>query len=170
MQADVSGEDVMFKQKVTLTLTPENGYAVKSVTVGDEVYYADSNNTVAFYKGWEDETVVVEFAKAYTMAFETNGGSAVESQTVCEGDLFYKPSNPKKEGFKFVGWYTDEACTREYDFKQTASSDIKLYAKWEAEGAERTGCGSSIGTPMLLGGTVVLLSAAAFIFKKKSER
>ena len=170
VQADVSGEDVMFKQKVTLTLTPEEGYAAKAVTVGDEVYYADANNTVVFYKGWEDETVVIEFAKAYTMSFETNGGSAVESQTVCEGDLFYKPSNPKKEGFKFVGWYTDEACTKEYDFKQTASSDIKLYAKWEAEEAEQTGCGGSIGTPMLLGGTVVLLSAAAFIFKKKTER
>lgn len=153
-KADKSGE-VFYKDQVTLTLSPANGYAVKKVTVGEKDYMPDANNIVTFYKGWEDETVVVTFERAYTLSFETNGGNTINAQTSCEGDIFYKPSNPKREGYRFVGWYTDEALTQAYDFKTPASANLTLYAKWEATETSNGGCGGTIGF-----GSVLLAFAA----------
>ena len=43
-------------------------------------------------------------------------------------------TTPSREGYDFVGWYTDEACTTQYDFDAPVTSDLTLYAKWtEAE-------------------------------------
>lgn len=156
---------VLFKDAITLTLNPDAGYGVKNVAVGEDVYFADENNQVVIYKGWDDEIITVEFAKVYTCSFNSNGGSKVASQTVCEGESFYKPSNPKKDGFKFVGWYTDEALTQEYKFSNVVSSDITLYAKWEST-KESGGCssllnGSAFGCFAVLStiiGTVLIVS------------
>ena len=41
------------------------------------------------------------------------------------------PVAPKKEGFKFDGWYSDEALTEKWDFLTSkATRDTVLYAKW----------------------------------------
>ncbi len=67
----------------------------------------------------------------YTITFESNGGSSVNSATVKEGDFLSKPTNPTKNGFAFSGWFTDEELTTEFDFTKAINSDLKLYAKWE---------------------------------------
>ena len=36
------------------------------------------------------------------------------------------------EGYTFVGWYTDSACTKAYDFSTSVTSDLTLYALWKA--------------------------------------
>lgn len=42
------------------------------------------------------------------------------------------PDNPKKEGFSFAGWYTDETCINEWNFEtDTVKENITLFAKWE---------------------------------------
>ena len=40
------------------------------------------------------------------------------------------PTAPTKEGYTFAGWYTDTACTGEYDFSGVVTKNITLYAKW----------------------------------------
>ncbi|MGM0215077.1 DUF859 family phage minor structural protein [Enterococcus sp. AZ109] len=67
----------------------------------------------------------------YTVTFETNGGSAVSSQTVEEGQTFFRPTSPIKNGFTFGGWFSDPELTKVYNFSTVASSNIKLYAKWD---------------------------------------
>ncbi len=42
-----------------------------------------------------------------------------------------KPVDPTRPEYDFLGWYTDEACTIEYDFDQIVTKDLTLYAKWE---------------------------------------
>ena len=171
VSADVDlTKPVFFKNPITLTLSPDAGYGVKQVSVGEDVYFADENNQVVIYKGWGDEVINVAFAKVYTCTFNSNGGGSVASQTVCEGESFYKPSNPKKEGNKFVGWYTDEALTQEYKFSAAASSDITLYAKWKAEGGEKSsGCSSQFGGAAFgtVAAAVTIVGAALMIGKKK---
>lgn len=167
--ADKKGE-VLYKDQITLTLTPAAGYAVKKVTVGGKEYMPDANNIVTFYKGWEDETVEVTFERAFTLTFETNGGSAINAQTACEGDVFYKPSNPKREGYQFVGWYTDEALTQVYDFKTPATANLTLYAKWEA--TETPGGGCDCGGTIGFGSALLALAAigaAGIIVKAKKK-
>ncbi len=65
-----------------------------------------------------------------TVRFETNGGTLVESQLIEKGTNATEPTNPTKDGYTFLGWYTDEALTTEYDFSTSVNEDITLYAKW----------------------------------------
>lgn len=166
---DKTGE-ILFRDTVTITLKPNSGYAVKKVVINEKEYHPDSNNMVTFYKGWEEEEIEVVFDKAYTATFVVGeGASAIAPQVVCTGETFYKPSNPKKEGYKFVGWYADEALTVEYNFKQLATSDITLYAKWEAKAVDSTeekGCKGEIG----FGATLLLTVASAGVFVSKKKK
>ena len=66
----------------------------------------------------------------YTVAFETNGGTAVPSQKYANTPV--TAPTVSRAGYTLVGWYTDEACTAAYDFTQPVTDSITLYAKWEA--------------------------------------
>ena len=64
----------------------------------------------------------------YTVTFNSDGGSSVAKQTVEEGKLATKPSNPKKSGYTFKGWFLNGT---EYDFSSKVTKNITLTAKWE---------------------------------------
>ncbi len=66
----------------------------------------------------------------YTVTFHSNGGSAVDSQSVESGKTAVQPAEPTREDWNFSGWYTDEACTQPYDFSKPVTGDLNLYAKW----------------------------------------
>lgn len=70
---------------------------------------------------------------SYTVTFEPNGGSAVESQTVEAGQTAVRPDDPTKDGYRFVAWYSDNELTAEYDFSSSVEADITLYAKWRVQ-------------------------------------
>ena len=54
-------------------------------------------------------------------------------QIVQTGETAIRPTDPKVNGFTFLGWYTDAGCTdgNEYDFTVPVTADFTLYAKWE---------------------------------------
>lgn len=63
----------------------------------------------------------------YTVTFDSDGGSAIPSVTVNEGECADMPAPPSKYKQDFVGWYLDGA---EYDFASPVTADIRLTAKW----------------------------------------
>ena len=70
-----------------------------------------------------------------TVNFESNQGTAVDSQLVAVGDKVAKPADPTKEGYTFSGWFTDEDCTKAYDFDAAVDGtqpEFTLYAGWKA--------------------------------------
>ena len=69
----------------------------------------------------------------FTVSFNSNGGSAVASQTVEDGSTATKPTDPTKSGYVFAGWYSDSALTTVYNFNSTISANLTLYAKWVEE-------------------------------------
>ncbi len=69
----------------------------------------------------------------YTVTFETNGGSAVASQTVNSGEKATKPADPTKSGFVFDGWYADATFAAAFDFDTPVTADVTVYAKWTEE-------------------------------------
>lgn len=77
---------------------------------------------------------VTSAQKAYTVTFETNGGSTVSSQSVdttAEIDLNAATTTKKYANFK--GWYLDEKLTIPFNKDSyIIESDITLYAKWVA--------------------------------------
>lgn len=81
---------------------------------------------------YEDMTLEASFVKVpeiannYTISFDF--GDEVKTQTVKEGDKVIKPVDPKKNKYKFLGWYKDNEL---YDFDTEVYSDIYLTAKWD---------------------------------------
>ena len=59
----------------------------------------------------------------YTITFDTNGGSAIESITLDYGGSITKPSNPTRSGYTFVGWDIEIPSTM-------PSYDMTIKAKW----------------------------------------
>lgn len=68
----------------------------------------------------------------YTVTFETDGGTAVEPQTVEEGAYAVRPEeNPSKDGYVFGNWYADSSLENLYEFETTAvTGDTTIYAAW----------------------------------------
>lgn len=69
---------------------------------------------------------------AYTITFDSNGGSAVASVTADYGTALTQPEDPTRTGYTFRGWYTDTALTKAFLFTTMPAEDVTLYAKWEA--------------------------------------
>ncbi len=84
---------------------------------------------LVLYAGWEAEGGIVRF----TVAFDSQGGSVVESRYALYGSLLTLPDAPTKERHEFDGWYKDEQCTQAWNFDtDVVSGDMTLYAKWVA--------------------------------------
>jgi len=65
-----------------------------------------------------------------TVTFQSNGGSAVNALKIETGSKITPPARPKRDGYFFVAWYTDEALTNIFNFDDTISVNTTLYAKW----------------------------------------
>ena len=95
------------------------GYSGETVT--------NANNQFAIYELVGGEAVKT----TYTVTFNSWGGSAVAAQTVEKGAKVTEPSAPTLEGYTFAGWYTDEACTTQWNFATgVVDRNLELYAKW----------------------------------------
>ena len=67
---------------------------------------------------------------AYTVWFETDGGTEIAYQTVAAGTTASRPYDPEKEGYLFDGWYSDKELTEEFDFLTPINANTTVYAKW----------------------------------------
>lgn len=58
-------------------------------------------------------TLYAKWTQLFTLTFETNGGTKIDSVEAPDGYLVYLGSyKPTKSGYYFVGWYTDKNLTR----------------------------------------------------------
>ncbi|MFA7417983.1 MAG: InlB B-repeat-containing protein, partial [Acholeplasma sp.] len=71
----------------------------------------------------------VDEPQAYDVVFDVDGGSSVLPQSILENETIKKPSDPKKEEFIFMYWYTENS-SEPFDFTIQITSDITLHAKW----------------------------------------
>lgn len=109
------------------TITQDYGQvSVWGPQLGPEMSVADY---LADFNAYVD--MVNELGKQYSVTFNSNGGSAVAVQTIDSGKSVTKPTDPTRAGYKFVGWYSDQNLTAEYDFNTPVRANATLYAKWE---------------------------------------
>lgn len=129
---------------IKIEFTDEDGNVVgteeKFVTKGDqydvteeakklpEGYEANGTPTDLTGTADSDKTVTVPVKKIeYTVIFNSNGGSAVENQTVKHGEKATQPAAPTRENYRFDGWYLGNEA---YDFNTPVTGNIELVAQW----------------------------------------
>ena len=75
-----------------LTLSLKEG-SLGGILRGDEIELTYDGSQMKFLK-----------RIMYTVSYDANGGSAVESEKVLNGKTVQKPAEPTRSGYKFMGW------------------------------------------------------------------
>lgn len=143
-------------QQYTVEFSVNGGSAVASQTITEGGKVTKPTNPTKAnhtFAGWyKDATLQNEFKfdtdtisaattlyakwtiNSYAVTFNSLGGTEVASTTVNHGGKVTKPTNPTKDGFVFVNWYKEEACTTVFDFQtDTITAATTLYAGWEVQ-------------------------------------
>ena len=121
----VSSQKVVEGNKATKPNNPSrSGYNFAGWLVNGKEY----NFNLAVTSNITLEAKWVEVKKNnYTVTFNSNGGSAVSSQTIVEGSKTSKPNDPTKSGYNFKSWLLNG---KTYDFNSSVTGNITLVANW----------------------------------------
>jgi uncharacterized repeat protein (TIGR02543 family) len=120
-----------------LTSDSETGKAAKPAdpTNGNYVFagwYTDGTYAVQF----DFEAVITEAKTLYAgwghrVTFESNGGGAVAPKVSDPAtNKISEPVRPKNGDYVFIGWYRSESGGVPFDFSDTISESVTLYARW----------------------------------------
>ena len=93
--------------------------------------------TMTLYAKWVED---IPENRLYTVAFNSNGGSAVASITeIRYNTLIQKPANPTNGDYALVGWYKDNTFAEEWNFElDRVTENRTLYARYQQ--ADVTAC------------------------------
>ena len=124
----IDAESVDYNTTFTKPTDPEKeGYTFKG-------WYTDNTFSTLYdfdTPATKDITVYADWAiNTYTITYDTDSDVIIDAESVDYNTPFTKPTDPKKEGYTFKGWYTDNTFTTLYDFDTPATKDIIVYADW----------------------------------------
>lgn len=112
-----------------------NGEEEENVTV---YYYEDINkHSTDDCLKWNYAGITGERTptpKKYSVIFNSNGGSAIESFEIRCGENISKTElqEPQREHYNFAGWYSDVDLSIEFVSASMPGKNLTLYAKWVA--------------------------------------
>ena len=134
------------RNEYTVMFNLDNGTenVVQTYKHGADLHAPTPSRSGYTFAGWNSElpkivTESAEYAARWTandnaVTFVTNGGTDVAGQTVKTDEKIMKPSAPTRTGYTFGDWYTDQSCTKAWNFDSDKVSDaMTLYAKWTAK-------------------------------------
>jgi uncharacterized repeat protein (TIGR02543 family) len=86
--------------------------------------------SVTMFAGWKDGENV---QSACTLTFNSGGGSQVPSVPVHDsGTKVSKLADPTRDGYTFLGWFSDEEGGTLYPWPYTITGNVTMYAHWQA--------------------------------------
>lgn len=99
---------------------------------------------VTLYAKWQkNEPAVIK----HIVTFESNGGSAIEPQTIVENATVTRPEDPVWDHHTFIGWYRDDKLATPWNFgSDPVTGNVTLYAKWLAYTVTYNGNGNYNGS------------------------
>lgn len=94
-------------------------------TEGNQLENITTIGNLSLYARWQ--------INSYTLNFESNGGTSLESISVTFKDKIIQPADPINTGNTLVGWFKDAGFTQERKFASDTmpANDITLYAQWK---------------------------------------
>lgn len=84
----------------------------------------------------KDVTVYAHWSKVetnHTVYFNCGGKAEGSTKVVQYGEKVTPPANPKADGYRFEGWYTQENGGVPFDFEQEITKDVTVYAHWSVK-------------------------------------
>lgn len=103
--------------------------------IGIAVYGSNDKAVVTMTGGTFEDCGVFPYSfDAFTVTFDSDGGSAVSEQKLRNAPVV-KPADPEKSGYDFVGWYLEDT---QYTFDTKVTGDIILKAHWTPAAALTT--------------------------------
>ena len=89
----------------------------------------DFNRTLSIIDLLSEVVADIKDSQLFKVVFNSNGGSAVSTQYIIEGEKATEPSNPTKTGYTFDTWLNGE---EEYDFDDEVVENLILDATYNA--------------------------------------
>lgn len=131
----------------------QNGVGSKSyLTIGKTYYFHEASSgysypyliksspTSSTFIAWFNETI---FPYAtYTVTLNANGGACSVGSVQAQWGQTATLPTPYRTGYKFLGWATSASAESGMTGAYTPTSDITLYAIWEALGLAHIDSGS----------------------------
>jgi len=120
---------------------PTSATAVWAKQAGEGGIYVENGTN----KGFVPVEGVTVKGKICTVTFAGESVS-IPPQTLEEGDLVARPTDPERTGYDFKGWFTDNnTFANEWDFDNDfVTGDMALYAKWELQDGIENYAGSAV--------------------------
>jgi uncharacterized repeat protein (TIGR02543 family) len=116
----------------SLCHTNDGGYAIIGYSRSDDGDVSGHHGSLATYDLW----AVKLYSDTYSVAFDSQGGSAVQPVYPLHNTIITAPVVPARAGYSFAGWYKEATCVNAWNFAtDTVTADITLYAKWTADAA-----------------------------------
>ena len=113
---------------LTLSINGIGGTGITSG--GGNVFLANNafpNNTNLF-----DLVNLVIVPNTYHSVSFVTQSAAIDARKVLSGTTTSRPTaDPNRAGFTFTGWFTDAACTTEFNFANPISANTVIWAGWE---------------------------------------
>ena len=67
----------------------------------------------------------------YSITFDLDGATGLNAITQDFDSVVNKPNDPVKQGYTFMGWYSDESYQTPYEFTTMKAENITVYALFE---------------------------------------
>ena len=108
------------------------GFSPSLIIATGKAFTDGSKNYTGAYTPEEASHINTKLSpvQAYSVAFDSNGGTSVSDTIVLDGATVTVPTTPTKEGKVFCGWYLDSDFQTIYDFTSAVTGQLTLYAKW----------------------------------------
>ncbi len=141
-------------------------YATQTYNEGDTVVPPEPPAKEGFaFKGWKHYTEGMTAAgnMGFCAIYEAENPVTVTVSYTVEGRTYstyvetggsFSTEVPVREGYTFCGWYTDEACTQEFD-TESVSESVMIYPKFTKDPTD-----SESGLPMI---PIALAAAGIFV-------
>jgi uncharacterized repeat protein (TIGR02543 family) len=126
-------DDIM---TTTATVKDAVGFEREGYAFGGWNTAADGTGTA--YEGGETiiiggHTALYAQWNAHLVKFRTEGGTETAKVHVPPGESVDRPADPERDGYTFLGWYSDLALTTLWDFDEPVAEGLRLYARWEKD-------------------------------------
>ena len=125
-----------------VTFVDDKGNVIEQTTVlygGTALFTKAVKKEHYTHVGWdkplenikENQTITAVFEpNKYILRFNTVGGSAIDDITITYPNNPTTPLTPIKEGYDFVGWYTNISYTTRFNFDVPLTKNTTIFARW----------------------------------------